>query len=121
MPRSVRETDREAAVLRRVLGKRRPGRLDGAVLLRRHVLDADAARVSAQGVRPDISQVPDATSRRTGLHAVRRHPSGERRLEGPVRQARLQEVLRDGARHLEAAPSGEWERWRRRRRRRGEA
>lgn len=59
MHRGFRETDEKTAVLRRFFQIRRTSRLDGAVLLRRNVLDADEAGLQEKRLRPDFGQVPD--------------------------------------------------------------
>lgn len=114
--RAVRAALREAALLRRVRRLRGAGRLADPVVLRRDVLDADAAGVPAKRLRHRDCQVPDQNRKRARLPAVRGHPSRERRLEEPLHEARVQEELPDGPSHFAAA----WDVQRRRAGRRDE-
>lgn len=97
VPRGVREAGGRAARLRHL--RRGPaGRVDGAVVLRRHVLHADAAGVPAQGLRHLPGAAADGGGGGARLQALRGDPAGERGVALAVHQAGLHARLPHRAR-----------------------
>lgn len=94
--RDIRASHPTLALLRRFHELRRTRRLDGAVVLRSDVLHADQARIPAERLRYPPRQALDEGGAGQRIPAVRGDPAGERRLQGAVRQAGVQETLRDG-------------------------